>query len=150
MHFPFLLLVVAPALAVELLTDISTISRYWGQLSNYADNPEHYFGIDYVGLPDGCQVVSSLNRQLPPANFQESAQTLQRHAQRFPTSAFDDGANDQNFATKLSTFQSNSTASFTGPLSFLNGYQYAITDTGLLTGIGAVTEISSGVSFWNR
>ena len=41
-----------------LLTDISIISRYWGQISTYADNPDNYFGVDYVGLPDGCQVVS--------------------------------------------------------------------------------------------
>jgi len=45
---------------------------------------------------------------------------------------------------------SNSSRSFTGPLSFLNTYQYPLTDTGLLTGIGAATELSSGVSFWNR
>jgi hypothetical protein len=40
------------------LTDISIISRYWGQISTYADNPDNYFGVDFVGLPDGCQVVS--------------------------------------------------------------------------------------------
>lgn len=45
---------------VNLLTDISQISRSWGQISVYADNDEDYFGVDYVGLPDGCQVVSSL------------------------------------------------------------------------------------------
>lgn len=43
---------------VNLLTDISQISRSWGQISVYADNPEDYFGVDYVGLPDGCQIVS--------------------------------------------------------------------------------------------
>jgi hypothetical protein len=41
-----------------LLTDISIISRYWGQVSPYVDNPDDYFGVDYVGLPDGCQMVS--------------------------------------------------------------------------------------------
>ncbi|KAE9363417.1 phosphoglycerate mutase-like protein [Stipitochalara longipes BDJ] len=124
--------------AQDLLTDITQIQRYWGQLSPYADNPENYFGVDYVGLPDGCQI--------------ESVQTLQRHAQRFPTSAIDDGANDQLFATKVFNFTSlsNSTGSFTGPLSFLNKYQYQIVDTGLLTGVGATTELASGVSFWNR
>lgn len=44
--------------AVNLLTDISQISRSWGQVSVYADNDEDYFGVGYVGLPDGCQVVS--------------------------------------------------------------------------------------------
>jgi hypothetical protein len=44
--------------ADNLLTDISRISRSWGQISVYADNDEDYFGVDYVGLPDGCQIVS--------------------------------------------------------------------------------------------
>lgn len=50
-----------------LLTDISIISRYWGQISPYADNLDNYFGVDYVGLPNGCQVVSrrSLIRKFP-------------------------------------------------------------------------------------
>jgi hypothetical protein len=44
--------------AQDLLMDITQIQRYWGQLSPYADNPEKYFGVEYVGVPDGCQVVS--------------------------------------------------------------------------------------------
>jgi hypothetical protein len=36
-----------------LLTDISIISRYWGQISPYVDNPD-----DYVGLLNSRQVVS--------------------------------------------------------------------------------------------
>lgn len=42
---------------VDLLTDISKISRSWGQISTYADNVDEYFGVEYVGLPDGCQIV---------------------------------------------------------------------------------------------
>lgn len=42
---------------VNLLLDINQISRSWGQISTYADNPEDYFGVDSVGLPDGCQIV---------------------------------------------------------------------------------------------
>ncbi|KAF8848142.1 phosphoglycerate mutase-like protein [Acephala macrosclerotiorum] len=123
--------------AVDLLTDISQISRSWGEVSAYGDNDEDYFGVGYVGLPDGCQI--------------ESVSTLQRHAQRFPTSSLYDGGNDARFAEKLSNFTSgNTSASFTGPLSFLNGYQYALPSTGLLTGIGASTEFASGVTFWNR
>jgi hypothetical protein len=77
--------------------------------------------------------------------------TLQRHAQRFQTSSSDDGGNDERFAEKLSNFTGgNPTASFTGPLAFLNTYQYTLKDSGLLTGIGAATEFSAGVSFWNR
>jgi len=57
--------------AAQLLTDITKISGYWGQVSPYADNPEDYFGVQWVGLPSGCQI--------------EQAHTLQRHANRFPT-----------------------------------------------------------------
>ncbi len=55
------LFVVAGARAIDLETDISKISRSWGQVSVYADNDEDYFGVGYVGLPDGCQIVSSLH-----------------------------------------------------------------------------------------
>ena len=58
----------------QLLTDLPTISGYWGQISPYADNTEDYFGVQWVGLPSGCQV--------------EQAHTLQRHANRFPTSSW--------------------------------------------------------------
>lgn len=61
----------------QLVTDIPTISRYWGQISPYADNAENHFGVQVTGLPDGCQV--------------EQAHLLQRHAQRFPTGGDDDG-----------------------------------------------------------
>jgi hypothetical protein len=44
----------------DLLTDITQIQGYWGQVSPYADNAENYFGVEYVGLPDGCQVVSAV------------------------------------------------------------------------------------------
>lgn len=90
-----------------------------------------------MGLPDGCQI--------------EQAHSLQRHAERFPTGAFDDGANDARLAAKVYNFTSaHPHSSFTGPLSFLNSFQYQIKDTGLLTGIGANTEFLSGVTFWNR
>lgn len=42
----------------ELLTDINQIQKHWGQLSPYHDNPEDHFGVDYVGLPEGCQIAS--------------------------------------------------------------------------------------------
>lgn len=61
----------------KLLTDLNVIQRYWGQLSPYADNTESYFGVEDVGLPDGCGI--------------EQAHTLQRHAQRFATSAVSKG-----------------------------------------------------------
>ncbi|KAL3427333.1 histidine acid phosphatase [Phlyctema vagabunda] len=107
-------------------------------MATYADNADDYFGIQNVGLPDGCQV--------------ESVQSLQRHAERFPIHYPDDGLNNDRFAEKLANFSTslNSSASFTGPLTFLNSYKYIMDSSGLLTGLGAVTEFKSGVHFWNQ
>jgi hypothetical protein len=58
------LLVAAAAVTVQaedLLTDITKIQRYWGQITPYADNEPDYFGVGYVGLPDGCQIVSTFS-----------------------------------------------------------------------------------------
>jgi hypothetical protein len=54
------LLAVKTAAGEKLLTDISRIQKYWGEITPYSDNAENYFGVEYVGLPDGCQVVSSV------------------------------------------------------------------------------------------
>ncbi|MCJ1456883.1 hypothetical protein MMC28_007249 [Mycoblastus sanguinarius] len=121
--------------STTLLTDLSTISQYWGQISPYSDNPESYFGVEDVGLPSGCQV--------------EQAHLLQRHANRFPTGGDDDGGNDERFAQKVKNFTSAYSTSFTGPLSFLNSYRYVMSES-YLTGLGASTEFQAGVSFWNR
>lgn len=43
--------------AAQLLTDINKIQKYWGEITPYADNEENYFGVEHVGLPEGCQVV---------------------------------------------------------------------------------------------
>lgn len=43
--------------AATVVTDIPKIFSTWGELSVYADNAENAFGVQYVGLPDGCQVV---------------------------------------------------------------------------------------------
>lgn len=119
-----------------LLTDIDIISQYWGQLSPYRDNDENAFGVENVGLPDGCQI--------------EQVHSLQRHAQRFPGGSFDDGLNDEAFADKLYKFTKGSpSAGFTGPLTFLNTYEYILGEQ-YLTGVGANTEFLSGVTFWNR
>lgn len=89
-----------------------------------------------IGLPDGCQI--------------EQVHSLQRHAQRFPTGSFDDGTNDEYFAAKVYNFTSaNPTKQFTGPLTFLNSYVYQMGES-YLTGIGAETEFTAGVTFWNR
>ena len=120
--------------APGIVTDINTISQHWGQISPYRDNQENYFGVQDVGLPDGCQV--------------EQVHSLQRHAQRFPTSSVTDGTNNENFAAKLANFTAaHPRAELTGPLSFLNGWSYIMGES-YLTGIGASTEFESGVTFW--
>ena len=122
----------------EPLTDIATIQQYWGQITPYADNVEDYFGVSDVGLPNGCQV--------------EQAHLLQRHGSRFPGSAFDDGPNMENFAGKVMNMtrgNASTSTQFSGPLSFLNSYQYDI-GSAYLTGIGASQLFLSGVTFWNR
>ena len=118
-----------------LLTDLNTISQYWGEITPYSDNPEDYFHVVDVGMPSGCQV--------------EQAHLLQRHANRFPTSGADDGGNDERFASKVLNFTKASTSMFTGPLAFLNSYHYEMTES-YLTGLGASTEFMAGVTFWNR
>ena len=94
--------------SVDLLTDLSTISQYWGQLTPYSDNAEDFFGVENVGVPAGCQV--------------EQTHVLQRHANRFPGGADDDGGNAERFAAKISDFTSTSSSLFIGPLTFLNTY----------------------------
>ena len=155
MHFRLAALAVLPALVTaspaphyrrqtssnssdEVLTDLSIIQQYWGQITPYADNAENYFRVIDVGLPDGCQV--------------EQAHLLQRHGSRFPGGTFDHGPNMANFASKLRNFSMNATSSssqFSGNLSFLNGYHYDLSSA-YLTGTGAAQSFLAGVTFWNR
>lgn len=121
--------------SASLLTDLSTISQYWGQITPYSDNPENYFGVEDVGLPSDCQL--------------EQAHVLQRHANRFPTSGSDDGGNDERFASKVLNYTVTGQGSFTGPLAFLNSYHYEMSES-YLTGLGASTEFMAGATFWNR
>ncbi|KAI1001432.1 hypothetical protein K3495_g6763 [Podosphaera aphanis] len=121
-----------------VLKDISKISRYWGHLTPYRDHPDGRFGVEYAGLPDGCQI--------------ENVQTLQRHADRFSTSWIGDGDKNRNFGRKVSGYRStkSNNSSFTGPLEFLNSWDTIDSTTGLLTGIGATSMFTAGVQFWNR
>ncbi|CAK7213260.1 hypothetical protein SBRCBS47491_001742 [Sporothrix bragantina] len=127
-----LLALAGSALGSSLATDLNIISRYWGQLSPYADNAENFFGVNDVGVPKGCGL--------------EQAHLLQRHAERFGTGEFDDAPNDALFAAKVAAV---SNGSFTGPLAFLNSYEYLLGES-YLTGIGATTEFARGVNFWNQ
>jgi hypothetical protein len=120
----------------ELLSDLSVISQHWGQITPYNDNDDRYFGVQDIGLPNGCGI--------------QQVHILHRHAQRFPTSSYDDGLNDENFASKVMNWTSaNPSKQFTGPLAFLNTYRYQMSES-YLTGLGAVTEFQSGVTHWNR
>src|SRR6266516_2339382 len=124
------------AIDTDFLTDLSVISRNWGEVSPYEDNDENAFGIESVGLPVGCQI--------------EQVHTLQRHGNRFPTNSAASGLNNKRFAAKVSQFTAaNSSASFTRPLEFLNTYTYTMQEN-YLTGLGAVTTMQAGVNFWNR
>ncbi|KND91048.1 3-phytase A [Tolypocladium ophioglossoides CBS 100239] len=142
MHVPELAAVVlgfsGVSAAVRVVTDIPSIYRSWGELSVYADNAEDAFGVHFAGLPDGCQI--------------ESVSTLQRHGQRFPDSV--DGAVTGGFAEKVSnltkTKKGDSCNGFTGPLKFLNSFNYIMNSNGLLTGQGSATEFAAGAAFWNR
>ena len=123
------------AKSTKLLTDVSAISNYWGEISPYSDNEPGYFGVQYAGIPSGCQL--------------EQAHLLQRHANRFPTSGADDGGNNERLAQKVANFTSAYTGKFTAPLDFLNTYHYEMLES-YLTGLGASTEFQAGVTFWNR
>ena len=118
----------------KLLTDINEIQKHWGQLTPYVNNAENYFGVKDVGVPDGCQV--------------EQVHLIERHGSRFPTGAFDDGENNENFGSKVMNWtMANATAKFTGPLSFLNTWEYTMGESYLVPR-GAVQSFEAGTRFW--
>ena len=51
-----ILAAVKSADSAQLVTDLSTISRYWGMLTPYSDNAPDLWGVQDVGIPAGCQV----------------------------------------------------------------------------------------------
>lgn len=57
MMLPMLAFLAGAVKAATLLTDIQKIQKYWGEMTPYSDNAENLFGVEYVGLPAGCQVV---------------------------------------------------------------------------------------------
>ena len=128
-----ILAAVKSADSAQLVTDLSTISRYWGPLTPYSDNAPDLWGVQDTGIPAGCQI--------------EQAHVLQRHANRFPSDS--DSDNNQRFGEKVLDSASADAGTFTGPLEFLNTYHYEMSH-GYLTGLGASTEFRAGVSFWNQ
>jgi hypothetical protein len=106
------------------IDDVAFVSRHWGQLSTYIDLLPGDFGVDKVGLPDGCQI--------------EQTHLLQRHAERFPHPGDEqDGLNVERFTQKVARAIEQG-QSFKGPLEFLNSWR------NMLGG-----EFLTGMSFWD-
>lgn len=40
----------------NVIDDLDVISQHWGQITPYKDNKPDYFGVESVGLPDGCGI----------------------------------------------------------------------------------------------
>jgi len=40
----------------DIVDDLDVISQLWGQLMLYHDNKPSFFGVEKVGLPDGCGI----------------------------------------------------------------------------------------------
>jgi hypothetical protein len=124
----------ARASSANLLTNINQIQTNWGQLTPYHDNNDGYFGVQDVGIPNGCQI--------------EQVHLIERHGSRFPTSSFDDGSNDENFGSKIANWtRDHPNAKFSGPLSFLNSWHYVMSQS-LLVSRGAVQSMDAGARFW--
>lgn len=64
-----LLASVATEASAKIITDGKDASRSWGELSTYEDNAEDAFGVEFVGLPDGCQVVSHSGPDAKPIDL---------------------------------------------------------------------------------
>ncbi|KAJ5769092.1 Histidine phosphatase superfamily clade-2 [Penicillium odoratum] len=108
------------------------MTKSWANLSPYRDADG--FSIP-KGVPEGCEL--------------SQVHVLHRHAQRFPTNYPLDGEGMQDFATKITNYSKAhpGKAIGTGPLKFLNNWDYVIGDDTLMEN-GAATEATSGANFW--
>ncbi|KAG8871404.1 hypothetical protein FRB97_008719 [Tulasnella sp. 331] len=121
--------------STQLLTDITVIQTYWGQIRPYNNSPSSYFGVKNTGLPDGCGY--------------EQVHVLHRHGSRYPTGGAEDGENNERFAAMIANITATEGDSvFSGPLSFLNTYSYRLGES-LLVPSGGAQEVKSGADFWN-
>ena len=109
------------------------MTQHWGNLSPY--HPANGFGVTDTDIPPDCEV--------------SQVHVLHRHGQRFPTEALDDGRNTQRFAYKIGNASINGVLGATGPLAFLEKYQYRL-GLNTLTATGAQTLFSSGSNFWTQ
>lgn len=106
------------------------MTRSWANLSPYKDADG--FGLP-KGMPQGCEL--------------SQVHVLHRHAQRFPTPYPLDGGGMEDFAAKLTNYSKAKTFKATGPLKFLNDWEYILGEDLLLEN-GASTEATSGSNFW--
>lgn len=106
----------------------------WGNLSPYADSSG--FGID-KGFPARCEL--------------SQVHVLHRHAQRYPSSWPTDGGGMELFAAKVANYskQNPNKRVGSGPLSFLNDWEYMLGEN-LLLPSGAATEATAGALFWSQ
>lgn len=106
----------------------------WGNLSPYSDSAG--FGID-KGFPAQCEL--------------SQVHVLHRHAQRYPSSWPTDGGGMETFAAKVANFtkQNPDKKVGSGPLSFLNDWEYMLGEN-LLLPSGAATEATAGALFWSQ
>ncbi|KAJ5284793.1 hypothetical protein N7524_000099 [Penicillium chrysogenum] len=106
----------------------------WGNLSPYTDSTG--FGID-KGFPAECEL--------------SQVHVLHRHGQRYPSSWPTDGGAMQSFADKVANYskQNPDKKVGSGPLSFLNDWEYVLGNN-LLLPSGAAAEATAGALFWSQ
>ncbi|KAJ5728794.1 uncharacterized protein N7483_003302 [Penicillium malachiteum] len=102
------------------------MTKSWAQLTPYKDAD---WGVP-KGVPHGGKCELS------------QVHILHRHAQRYPTISPLDSPNVQSFIAKL-----NESSGATGPLEFLNTWEYVLGMDELMR-TGASTEAASGANFW--
>jgi hypothetical protein len=163
---------VSSAISVsQVIDDIDVISQFWGQITPYNDNKPNYFGVEKVGLPDGCGIeqVHVLHRCVFRSRSERIFLThcgvgMQRDtvsSTKFcrptkndwfscsATSRIEDGGFMETFVGKVENFTAaNPDAVFKGPLGFLKSWTYQIGKgplEGLPTALGSSTEFTAGV-----
>jgi hypothetical protein len=108
------------------------MTRSWANLSPYEEADG--FGVP-KGMPQGCEL--------------SQVHVLHRHGERYPTPYPLDGQGMEDFAAKWSNYTKthHHKVLSTGPLSFLNDWEYTLGEDTLLE-TGAATEATAGASFW--
>ncbi|KAL3473225.1 histidine phosphatase superfamily [Aspergillus californicus] len=106
------------------------MTQSWANINPYRDAES--FSVP-KGVPRGCEL--------------SQVHVLHRHAQRYPTDYPLDGEGMEDFAAKVVNYTKRHGKTGTGPLSFLNNWEYVLgSDTLMET--GAATEATSGANFW--